>query len=72
MELTKDEIKTLFETARNNVREAINKLDDGLDNVSFVDMEIYATRLLTWLHICQFAKGLHKEATKPTECKNIF
>lgn len=72
MELTKDEIKTLFETARDNVREAINNLDDGLDNESFGDMEIYATRLLTWLHIGQFAKGLRKEATKPTECKNIF
>lgn len=60
MELTKDELKTLFETARDNAREAINKLDDGLDNVSFGDMEIYATRLLTWLHICRFAKLLDK------------
>ena len=72
MELTKDEIKALFETARDNAREAINKLDDGLDNVSFGDMEIYATRLLTWLHICQFAKGLYKECMKPSEGKNIF
>lgn len=72
MELTKDEIKALFETARDNAREAINKLDDGLDNVSFGDMEIYATRLLTWLHICQFAKGLYKESMKPSEGKNIF
>ena len=72
MELTKDEIKALFETARDNARESINKLDEGLDNVSFGDMEIYATRLLTWLHICQFAKGLYKESMKPTESKNIF
>ncbi len=72
MELTKDEIKTLFETARDNARTAINKLDEGLDNVSFGDMEIYATRLLTWLHICQFAKGLYKEAVKPTEDKTSW
>lgn len=72
MELTKDEIKTLFDTARDNARDAINKLDEGLDNVSFGDMEIYATRLLTWLHICQFSEGMQKESMKPSEYKTIF
>ena len=70
MELTKEELKTLFDTARNNAREAINKLDEGLDNVSFGDMEIYATRLLTWLHICQFAKSMYE--TKPSDYRTIF
>jgi hypothetical protein len=70
MELTKEELKTLFDTARNNAREAINKLDEGLDNVSFGDMEIYATRLLTWLHICQFAKGMYE--MKPSDYRTIF
>lgn len=73
MELTAYESEALFENAKSNVRSIISKLDDELDKLTWNDMEVYATRLLTWIHICQHADRLFaKTKFFETEIKMQF